>query len=248
MNPRDVEEPSVTSSEEPIEVEGETIDQAIANAVARLGIPRERVRVEILNDARRGVLGFGAQKARVRAWPREEATVASSWPAGDVHEGSAEDAARVLREILGLMDVPAQVDATPGDSAGHVVLNITSEAGGLLIGRRGQTLDALEYLVNRIAGRHDDRGGRILVDAEGYRERRGREVREMAMRLAARVRKTARAQSLDPLSPRERRIVHLVLSGDTSVTTRSVGEGQLRRVVISPAGDARGRRPEQNRG
>ncbi|HSD11706.1 MAG TPA: RNA-binding cell elongation regulator Jag/EloR [Candidatus Binatia bacterium] len=231
-----------------IEVEGETIDEAIANAVATLGMPRERVRVEILNDARRGLLGFGGQKARVRASAREEASAASTEPAGGVRVGSTEDAARVLRELLALMDVPAQVEATPADEAGQVVLHVTSEAGGLLIGRRGQTLDALEYLVNRIVGRQDERGGRIVVDAEGYRERRSREVREMAIRLAARVRQTARAQSLDPLSPRERRIVHLALSGDTSVSTRSVGEGQLRRVVISPAGDARGRRQAPDRG
>ncbi len=139
------------------------------------------------------------------------------------------------------MDVPGKVERST-DEAGQIVLRIVSEVGGLLIGRRGQTLDALEHLINRIVTRQDEQSGHILVDAEGYRERRSRELREMAVRLAARVRQTARAQSLDPLSARERRIVHLALADDTTVTTRSVGEGQLRRVVIHPARDSRGRR------
>jgi spoIIIJ-associated protein len=237
----------VTSSTRSIEVEADTIDEAIAKAVAALGTSREHVQVEILNDARRGLLGFGGQKARVRVSPREDQPAASLAPAAGAPIGPAEDAARVLRELLALMDVAARIEAIPEDETGHVVLRITSDAGGLLIGRRGQTLDALEYLVNRMAVRQDERAGRILVDAEGYRERRSRELREMAMRLAARVRQTARAQSLDPLSARERRVVHLALSDDASVTTRSVGDGQLRHVVISPAGDARGRRQTPSR-
>jgi spoIIIJ-associated protein len=231
---------SVSSSVKSIEVEGETIDEAIDNAVALLGIPRERVQVEILNDARRGLLGFGGQKARVRVSSRAES--GASEPTTGVHSASGEDAARALRELLALMDVPGQVEAPSVDEAGQVVLRITSEAGGLLIGRHGQTLDALEYLLNRIVSRQDEPGGRILVDAEGYRERRSRELCEIAVRLAARARQTARPQSLSPLSARERRIVHLALTGDTTVTTRSVGEGQLRRVVIYPARDARGQR------
>jgi spoIIIJ-associated protein len=235
----------VTSSVKSIESEGETIDEAIARAVAALGLPRERVQVEVLNDARRGLLGFGGQKARVRVSPRAATPVTD--PTGGVGVAAGDDAAHVLRDLLALMDVPGKVEAAPADEAGQIVLRVTSEAGGLLIGRRGQTLDALEHLVNRIVARQDEQSGRILLDAEGYRERRSRELREMAVRLAARVRQTAHAQSLNPLSARERRIVHLALAGDTTVTTRSVGEGQLRRVVIYPARDARGR-PGSNRG
>jgi spoIIIJ-associated protein len=229
----------VASSVESIESEGETIDEAIANAVATLGIPRERVQVEILNDARRGVLGFGSQRARVRVSPR--AATPATEPTGLVDVAPGEDAVGVLSELLVLMDVPGKVERST-DEAGQIVLRIASELGGLLIGRRGQTLDALEHLINRIVARQDEPSGRILVDAEGYRERRSRELSEMAVRLATRVRQTARAQSLDPLSARERRIVHLALAGDTTVTTRSVGEGPLRRLVIYPARDARSRR------
>jgi len=229
----------VASSTNSIESEGETIDEAIANAVAALGVPRERLQVEVLNDARRGLLGFGGQKARVRVSPREDAPATD--PLAGVEVGAGEDAVRVLRELLALMDVPGDVEPPSTDQDGQIVLRIASEAGGLLIGRRGQTLDALEHLINRIVARQDEHGGRILLDAEGYRERRTRELREMAVRFAARARQTGRAQSLNPLSARERRIVHLALAGATTVTTRSVGEGQLRRVVIYPARDARNR-------
>ena len=148
-----------------------------------------------------------------------------------------DDAAAVLRKLLALMDVPAEIDSAPADEPGQICLRISSPAGGLLIGRHGQTLDALEYLINRIVGRHDERAHRILVDAEGYRQRRSRELCEMASRIAARVRQTARAHTMNPLSPRERRIVHMALAGDATVGTRSIDEGHLRRIVISPARD-----------
>lgn len=228
----------------PVEAEGETIDEAIAAGLAALGVGRERARVEILRDARRGVLGFGAQKARVRVTPRSE-ILEPERPApsvavpGVAPGGEATDGAEVLRRLLALMRVPARVEASAGEEAGQTLLQVSSESAGLLIGRHGETLDALEYLVNRIVGHQEERAVRYLVDAEGYRERRGRELREAARRLAARARELARPQTMNPpLAARERRIVHLALSGDPTVTTRSLGEGVLKRVVVSPVGAA----------
>lgn len=221
-----------------IESEGESIEEAIAVALGALGISREQAQVEILHDSRRGVLGFGGQKARVRVTPR--AAIASSAADGETAAapaGEGGDAAGILRRLLALMDVPAEVETVMAE--GQTWLRISSEAGGLLIGRHGQTLDALEYLINRIVPRAEEGGGRIVVDAEGYRERRENELRETANRLAARVRQTAKPQTMNPLSPRERRIVHLALSEDSGVTTRSSGDGYLRRVVIYPAREAR---------
>jgi spoIIIJ-associated protein len=222
-------------------MEGETVDEAIARALAELGVPRDQVRVEILRDARRALLGFGGQKARVRIVPREDpGEERTSAPAA----GEAPprwDGAEALRRLLALMEIPAEVDAAASDEPGQTWLKISSQAGGLLIGRRGQTLDALEYLVNRLADRHAPQAHRYLVDVEGYRERRGRELREAALRLAARARQTARPQTMEPLSPRERRVVHLALGAEAAVTTRSVGEGPLRRVVIYPTEPSGGR-------
>ena len=229
-----------TRSKAAVEAEGETIDEAIANALATLGITREAAEVEIIRDAKRSLLGFGGQPACVRVSPRGElgAAVAGSTDLTPITRSpEQDDAAAVLRKLLALMDVPAEIDSAPADEPGQICLRISSPAGGLLIGRHGQTLDALEYLINRIVGRHDERAHRILVDAEGYRQRRSRELCEMASRIAARVRQTARAHTMNPLSPRERRIVHMALAGDATVGTRSIDEGHLRRIVISPARD-----------
>jgi spoIIIJ-associated protein len=217
-----------------VESEGETIDEAIASALATLGIEREQARVEILQDARRGVLGFGGQKARVRVSIR--GAVGAMDREGAPRESSpATDPVAILRRLLALMEVPAEIEAVAGEEPGQTCLRISSESGGLLIGRHGQTLEALEYLVNRITGPRDEGSGRLIIDAEGYRERRKAELRDTAARLAARARETGRAQTMNPLSPRERRIVHLALTEDASVTTKSIGEGPLRRVVIAPA-------------
>jgi spoIIIJ-associated protein len=225
----------VNGTAKPVEGEGETIDDAIANALAVIGVPRE------------GLLGFGAQKARVRVSVQDVAVpAAAETPATSACGVAAtDDAAEVLRRLLSLMGVPGTVTSDPAEEPGHACLSIASEAGGLLIGRHGQTLDALEYLVNRIVTRHDESGSRIVVDAEGYRARRRQELRDAARRLAARVRQTSRAQTMTPLSARERRVVHVELADDPTVGTRSVGEGQLRRVVIFPAREAPdGRRPK----
>lgn len=230
----------------PVEGEGETIDEAIANALAAIGIPRERARVEILQDARRGLLGFGAQKARVSVSVRDvdETRVCETAAASEESVAGSEDAAVILSRLLRLMDIPGQVESGAAEEPGQTYLSIASEAGGLLIGRRGQTLDALEYLVNRMVGRHDEHGSRIVVDAEGYRARRSQELRDTALRLAARVRETSRSQTMNPLSARERRVVHLALAEDPTVSTRSVGEGHLRRVVIFAARETPNRRQQ----
>ena len=112
-----------------------------------------------------------------------------------------------------------------------------------MIGRRGQTLDALEYLVNRIVARSEDApASRIMVDVEGYRERRREYLNELARRLAEKAKQTGRSVTLNPMSPRDRRVVHLALQNDTSVETRSQGQGYYRKMLILP-GARRGNRP-----
>jgi len=214
-----------------VEVEAESVDEAIAQALDTLGVGRDQVSVEVLKEARRTALGFGGEKARVRVTAR----AATPSP----RDGGAP---AILRRLLQLMDVPGEVEAAPAEEAGYTWLRISSSSGGLLIGRHGQTLDALEYLVNRLSA-PEQQASRYLVDAEGYRERRGRELRETAGRLAAEVRRTSRPQVMEPLGARERRIVHLSLAEDASVRTESTGEGTLRRVVIHPARSTSARSP-----
>ena len=113
-----------------------------------------------------------------------------------------------------------------------------------MIGRRGQTLDALEYLVNRVVGRDGEGGeGRIMVDVERYRERRREALEQLARRLAEKAKLTGRVVTVNPMSPRDRRIVHLTLQDDSGVATRSQGSGHYRKLLLIPS--AGGRRPER---
>ena len=220
-----------------MEAEGETIDEAIANALVALAISREQAEVEIVQDARRGVFGFGAQRARVRVSIRATVLPVEQVVPPTVGASIAprpDDAVSVLQRLLGFMGFRARIDSVEGEHPGEICLRVSSDARGLLIGRHGQTLDALEHLVNRIVGHKEEGASRIVLDAEGYRDRRRRELVETARRLAARVRETGQPEAMDPLSARERRVVHLALASDPAVSTRSDGEGAMRHVVIFP--------------
>ena len=141
-----------------------------------------------------------------------------------------------LEAILSRLGVSCAVQVGPGADPGSVLLAVSADSGGLLIGRRGQTLDALEYIVNRIVGREDAvSSGRVMIDVERYRERRLEHLTQMAQRLAEKAKQTGRPVTLNPMSARDRRVVHLTLQGDTTISTRSQGEGHYRKVIILPA-------------
>jgi spoIIIJ-associated protein len=146
----------------------------------------------------------------------------------------------VLEDILRHLGVQCTVEVRPGSEDGAVTLDVRGDGGGLLIGRRGQTLDALEYLVNRIITRDEQGSARVTIDVERYRERRGEYLRTLARRLADKARQTGRGITLNPMSPRDRRIVHLTLNEDPTVSTSSHGQGYYRKVLILPG--ERGRR------
>lgn len=160
-----------------------------------------------------------------------------------------EQACQLLQEILAHMDMEADVSSSVHNN--EVVLNFEDVSDGLLIGRKGQTLDALEYVLNRILTRHDTtektRGredemsfAHVLLDAAGYRERRRQNLESLAMRLGERAKRRRRTVTLSPLNPRDRRVIHLALEGDPLVTTQSLDRGYLRRLSIVP--EARPRR------
>lgn len=154
-----------------------------------------------------------------------------------------ERASRLLQEILTQMGMQTDVSSTVHDS--EVVLSFEDVTDGLLIGRKGQTLDALEYLVNRIIARNDDNETHLLLDAAGYRDRRRQNLESLAMRLGERAKRRRRPVTLSPLNPRDRRIIHLVLEDDPLVTTKSLGRGYLRRLSIVPEEAARRDRGRQ---
>jgi spoIIIJ-associated protein len=232
------------------EAEGDTIDEAIANALKILGVERDRVAIDILSEARKGVLGIGAKKARVRASLRNRAVE------GDEEEIRGQEAVReptvspaevtqagergkqALGEILRLMGLNAAVAVKRGDVPEEVILEIEGDYGGLLIGRGGQTLEALQYLVTRIvSGTRGREGVQIEVDTESYRERRKKGLQDMALRLGEKAKRQRRTVTVDPLSAADRRVVEAALQDDPWLTTKSIGTGAYRRLLIIPEGD-----------
>jgi spoIIIJ-associated protein len=150
---------------------------------------------------------------------------------------AADAAVAVLEDLLDRMDLQSDVRvdrAEVEDSLPTVELSIHGEYGGILIGRRGETLGALQFLAGLLTSRKAERRVRVILDAEGYRERRARLLRDIAMRAADRAQRYRQPIFLDPMVPAERRVVHMTLADHPGVSTHSVGEGDSRRVVVSP--------------
>jgi spoIIIJ-associated protein len=167
--------------------------------------------------------------------PRRQPRAAASIP--DEARPAADAALAVIQELLDRMDLPSdvQVDsANVDDGLPTIELSIHGEYGGILIGRRGETLGALQFLAGLLTSRKAERRVRVVIDAEGYRERRARLLRDIAIRAAERAQRYRQPIFLDPMVPAERRVVHMSLADHPGVTTHSVGEGDSRRVVISP--------------
>ena len=257
-----------------IECEGDSIDEAIETALRTLEVARERVQIEILADATRGLFGLGGKKARVRATVRAplgkafagvdgaaaspsvsretprvgpRAATSGREPATPlaVPDAIRERSRELLGEMLSLLGASCTVEASADEDPGTIVLQVSGDSGGLLIGRRGQTLEALEYMMNRIVRRDGEPSVRVRLDVERYRERRREYLDTLARRLAAKAKQTGRVVTLNPMSPRDRRVVHLALQGDAAVVTRSHGEGHFRKLLILPADRAR-RRPNRS--
>jgi spoIIIJ-associated protein len=233
-----------------VETEGDTIDMAIEQALRLLGVEREKVTVEIVSEGRKGILGFGAQKAKIRAQVRKSPVsladleakpvlVESPLPPLEASEVVAK-AIEVLQDILRLMGVKATVQQKSSAKGDETILEVRADNSGLLIGRKGQTLEALQYLITRIAGeRQSSEGPHIVVDVENYRERRRRSLEDMALRLGEKAKRQRKTVTIDALSAADRRIIHAALQDDPWVSTRSLGQGSYRRLLIIPEGDRR---------
>lgn len=236
-----------------VEAEGDTIDAAIDHALKLLGVEREKITVDIISEGRKGILGFGAQKAKVRATLRKP-TVGADFQSAAKPEAiesagapidisaATEKAKTALTEILRLMGFDAAVEQKTGQSGDETILEIRADNSGLLIGRKGQTLEALQYLVTRIAGEYQGgEGPHIVVDIENYRERRRRSLEDMALRLGEKAKRQRKTVTVDALSSADRRVIHAALQDDPWVTTKSLGQGSYRRLLIIPEGDRRRR-------
>jgi len=313
-----------------VEAEGNSIDDAIERAVAKLGVTRDRVDVEILGNASKGLFGLGGKKAKVRATlrspmsleadsdqptterpprpapadrpaqqsrsdrsadgarpersvprarperpaqqgrperpaqrgrperrerparpdrrparakaaegngeerpraPRREKRVEER-PTVEIDEATLEHARETLEHAARLIGTEAKVSVVRDDLG--TSLMIEGDESGILIGRRGQTLDALEYMINRIASRDTRHTTHLVVDSHGYRQRRREALEALAQRMGERAEQRGKPVTMNPMSPRDRRIVHLALESAPGVETRSAGEGYFRKLLIIP--------------
>ncbi|MEO8458269.1 MAG: RNA-binding cell elongation regulator Jag/EloR [Chloroflexota bacterium] len=251
---------------ESVEVSAKSVDEAIDIALAELGLKRTQVSIEVLTAGKAGLFGLGGEQARVRvtALEGEEALPMrptyddeeeEGTPAGnvaddergavelaDIDSDEVRGAEDFLRELLGMLEIDADVSVrepeTAADGAGRAsaVLDVEGEDLGLLIGRRGTTLSALQYLVNVMMTRKTGSKVLVTVDVEHYHRRREETLQGLARRMADRVRQSRRPMTLEPMPANERRIIHLALAEDNSVQTGSVGMGDERKVVIRPRG------------
>ncbi|MBN2099286.1 MAG: protein jag [Dehalococcoidia bacterium] len=215
-----------------LEVSAKTVEEAIERGLQQLGLTHEQVETVVLNKGRSGFLGMGAEEAVVRLTPLPA-------PPGEKDLPSAAKAA--LEEILSRMKLKAHVELRTdvqqeeGESGiPPIALEVDGEDLGILIGRRGETLAALQYILRLIVAHQEKARVPLTVDVEGYKQRRYGSLRELALRMAQQAVSTKQSRTLEPMPPDERRIVHLALSVNPDVVTQSVGEGELRKVVIMP--------------
>jgi spoIIIJ-associated protein len=198
---------------------GATVDEAIVAGCEALRVTRDEALIEVLDRGSRGFLGFLSRPAKVKVSPKL---------------ALAGVALELARELLKRMGMEASVEAVQTGS--NVVVRVDCGEAGLLIGRRGETLEALEHLLLRMASRRTAGKVRELrVDVAGYRSRRDDQLREEALALAERVERSGRRAMTEPLPAAERRVVHQILADRSGVTTHVAGNGNTRRVIILPA-------------
>ena len=207
-----------------IEVEAKTVDEAISQACEQLGKSQDQVEVEVLSGSSNKLFGIiGGNKVRIKATARDLPV-----------DNAAQKAREVLENILERFGAETSV-LTEEDSE-SITLNIKGDGSGILIGRKGQTLDAFQYVVNKIVHRMPDVTKQVIVDTEGYRQRRKETLIDLAKRLSEQAKTKGRPVSTSPLNPFERRIIHLAIQDDADLTTQSKGDGIYRSVVISLKG------------
>jgi spoIIIJ-associated protein len=225
-----------------VETTGPTVDDAIDAALEQLDLDEDQVELEILSE------GGDGQEARVRATPRNEVAVEAA-PTGEPlaepeiewDENLATAGREIVEDLLDYMGFPGEVDVLrAGKENGTPTLTmavVDGESMGALIGRRGETLQAFQFITQLLVNRRLGHWTRVLLDIEGYRSRRERYLKDTALRSAEKAMRYREPIELDPMIPSERRIVHLTLATHEFVTTHSEGEGDNRRVIVEPTHD-----------
>ncbi|HSR47234.1 MAG TPA: RNA-binding cell elongation regulator Jag/EloR [Anaerolineales bacterium] len=238
-----------------IEIIAPTVEEAVARGAEELGVPPDRLLVEVIDEGGGGVLGLSPRQARVRltllgsAGSQPPSAGLSSEPEPDADEEELDSeqpiarelqvARETVQELISLMGLEARVFSRWGQADDPadprpVVVDVMGDDLSLLIGRRGESLAALQYITRLIVGKELGDYAPIIVDVEGYRARREKQLRQLARRMADQATERGRTMTLEPMTAAERRIIHLELRDHQSVYTESVGEGDQRKVTIIP--------------
>lgn len=236
-----------------VELEGKTIDEAIQKACEEFGVPREKLNIEIVNEGSSGFLGIiGAKKASIRAGilsfdlatehvldnehNASSPAQAQALPPVETGEDGGDagaQAGEVLGGILERMglDFPVKIEETDDT----ITLRIEGDGSGLLIGKGGQTLDALQYIITKATHKNGKDQKRIILDTEDYRMRREKTLIALAEKLGQKAKRTGKPVTVNPMNAHDRRIIHLALQDDKQLITKSRGDGNYRKIIILPA-------------
>ena len=200
------------------EFTGKTVEDAVMEAAIKLETTSDRMEYEVLEKGSNGFLGIGSKPARIRARKVME---------------TAERAEKFLMDVLEAMDLKATVSMEENKEERTLDIDLAGDDMGVLIGKRGQTLDSLQYLVSLVVNKVEDDYIRVKVDTENYRQRRKDTLENLAKNIASKVRRTGKPVTLEPMNPYERRVIHSALQNDRYVETHSEGEEPFRKVVVS---------------
>ena len=231
-----------------LEVIAPTVEEAVARGAAELGLPEDDLQVEVLDKGGKGFLGISARQARVRltvaipggAPAAQEEAAAQDVPAVVDDDPEAVQAAHdTVTELVQRLGLEAQVSAEWGhkDPKARIrplLVDVHGDDLGILIGRRGEALTALQYITRLIVAKELERPVAVVIDIEGYRARREQQLTRLARKMAAQAADLDETLELEPMPPNERRIIHVALRDNPAVTTESIGEGSSRKVTIIP--------------
>ena len=213
------------------EFRAKTVEEAKAAAAAEFGVDEGKITFDILEEPKKGFLGLGSSDAVVSA---------------EYEKTKAEIAVEYIKAILKEMEIEAEITVTENEEG--ALIDIGGDTTGAIIGRRGETLDAVQYLASMAANKNDKDYYRITLDSCGYREKRKAILEELAVKISKTVLRTGRTSTLEPMNPYERRIIHSAISEIEGVTSKSIGEEPYRRVVISSLKPRPERRDDYRKG
>jgi len=202
------------------EFTGKSVEDALTNASVSLGVTSDQLKYEVVEEGSNGFLGLGSKDAVIRV--------------SIVTEENPEDVAKeFLNGVFGAMNLEVKIDCKKGDDDADLAIELSGPEMGVLIGKRGQTLDSLQYLTNLAVNRKSENYMRVKIDTEDYRRRRKETLENLAKNVAYKCKRTRRPVTLEAMNPYERRIIHSALQNDQYVTTHSEGEEPYRHVVVT---------------